>query len=345
MIRQHIVSGLMVFCTLLAAFWLVMSWSSRRSYDSFTLTPEKMATFHPALEGWDVRALPITRDDLIDANIAAYSLVRDSSSPVINNRQPIPNNRFLVRLVHGYNMPMCMKMKYYTVEKILDYKVRPVADPKLRSAFRNAKTINDGTGEKREENSIEQKNAKDAKGEELGSAGGGEEHSSLRSSRTSVQNPILFTSVPAGYPLPIQLWRLTSSVGTVSIWATTMIQSDDFSPTEDDICSMAFPRIDIPDDPNWVPRGLAWDDLRHPKAAFMRWFRSRWDGARWDVLTFLRLRRPVRTSEELLSYVTLIEVVAENNTNAIDIRELLEAHGTMLKELQGWRNSGESVAK
>jgi hypothetical protein len=124
-----------------------------------------------------------------------------------------------------------------------------------------------------------------------------------------------------------------------------MIQSDDFSPTEDDICSMAFPRIDIPDDPNWVPRGLAWDDLRHPEAAFMRWFRSRWDGARWDVLTFLRLRRPVRTSEELLSYVTLIEVVAENNTNAIDIRELLEAHGTMLKELQGWRNSGESVAK
>jgi hypothetical protein len=302
MIRQHIVSGLMVFCTLLAAFWLVMSWSSRRSYDSFTLTPEKMATFHPALEGWDVRALPITRDDLIDANIAAYSLVRDSSSSVINNRQPIPNNRFLVRLVHGYNMPMCMKMKYYTVEKILDYKVRPVADPKLRSAFRNAKTIYDGTGE-------------------------------------------LFTSVPEGYPLPIQLWRLTSSVGTVSIWATTMIQSDDFSPTEDDICSMAFPRIDIPDDPNWVPRGLAWDDLRHPKAAFMRWFRSRWDGARWDVLTFLRLRRPVRTSEELLSYVTLIEVVAENNTNAIDIRELLEAHGTMLKELQGWRNSGESVAK
>jgi hypothetical protein len=251
-----------------------------------------MATFQPALEGWIVRTLPITRDDLIDANIAAYSLVRDYSSSVTNNRQPITNNPYLTRLVHGYNMPMCMKMKYYTVEKILDNRVRPISDPKLHSAFHSAPQ----------------------------------------------QLSTITTQQLASRELPFQLWRLTSSVGTVSIWVTTMIRADDFSPTMEDICSMVFPRIEIPDDPHWIPRGLGMEDLKHPGVAFNLWYHSRWDGSRWDVLTFMGLRRPARTSEELLSYVTRIDGLPDNDAISADIQTLLNIHIMMLKELQGWRN-------
>jgi hypothetical protein len=324
-IQKYLMPGLLVICTLLVAFWQVMSWVSRRPYESFALTPESMVSCQPALEGWVVRALPITRDKLVDANIASYSVAQDSSSS--------PNNHFLVRLVHGYNMPMCMKMKYYTVEKILDNLVITVSDPKLQSAFRVQKP------HAGEEKSIEQKHAKDAKEENGVSAGGGEENPSLRTSRASVQNP---DSVPE---LPFQLWRVTSSVGTVSIWVTTMIRADDFSPTTEDICSMVFPRIEIPDDPHWVPRGLGIDDLKHPVVSFSRWYHSRWDGARWDVMTFLKLRQPARTSEEYLSYITRMDGLPDNVVSREDVQTLLKIHRMMLNELQGWRNGSGGVIK
>lgn len=115
-----------------------------------------------------------------------------------------------------------------------------------------------------------------------------------------------------------------------------MIRSGNFEPTQTDICTMAFPRIDIPDDPNWIPRGLAFDDVKHPGAAFSRWFHSRWDGARWDVLTFLRLRKPARTSGELLSYVSIMERGADAGLeNGLD--ELLTVHEGMLAEFRNWR--------
>ena len=124
-----------------------------------------------------------------------------------------------------------------------------------------------------------------------------------------------------------------------------MIRADDFSPTTEDICSMVFPRIEIPDDPHWVPRGLGMDDLKHPGAAFDRWYHSRWDGARWDVLTFLGLRRPARTSEELLSYVSRTDGLPDNVAHSEDIETLLKLHMMMLKELQAWRKSSGEVEK
>ena len=291
-LQKYFVPGLLVFGTLFLAFWMVMAKVNRREGVSFDLTPEAFVNFHPAIEGWITDTMPVTRDSYIDANIAAYSLVRDYSSSVTDNRQPITNNHYLIRLVHGYNMPMCMKLKYYTVEKIQDYKVRSVSDPKLQSAYR-----------------------------------------SLPSTTQQLSN--LTTILPT--ELPYQLWRLTSSVGTVSIWVTTMIRSDDFSATSEDICSMAFPRVDVPDDPGWVPRGFGLEELKHPVATFRRWYLHRWNGARWDVLTFLGLRRSVGASNELLSYITKIEDLPSGGPRDADIQDLLEIHATMLKDLQAWR--------
>jgi hypothetical protein len=138
----------------------------------------------------------------------------------------------------------------------------------------------------------------------------------------------------------MQLWRVTGSSGEASIWVTTMVRAGDFEPTDVDICSMAFPRVDIPDDPRWIPQGFTWSDLRHPFRSLRRWASTRWNASRTDVLTFLRLRQPAWASEELLSSVTRSttpSVVPENEASLI--RQLMEAHSGMLAGLREWKGS------
>jgi hypothetical protein len=312
---------------------------------------------------------------LAEPNIASYSVVRDSSQTI--NHAP-PPARFLIRLVHGYNMPMCMKMKYYTVEKIQDHKVQVATDPKLHLAYRmlvqdgkdlttkpTKNTKEDGEGltmkgaegdRETEERNYETRekhekgvgtqedwkrgegiNHKARKGHDGEEGRGAQALSDLGGKRDSL--------VPSSYTNPVQLWRLTSSVGTVSIWATTMIRSGDFEPTINDICTMAFPRVDLPDDPNWVPRGVTKESLKTPIASVKRWFRGRWDASRWDLLTFLKLRKPVWPSEEILSYVSILEDMPSSEIRADDVRQLLKIHEAMLKEMQAWRKSGGGMKR
>jgi hypothetical protein len=286
-IRSSLVSILLVSGCLLLAVWLVLAERSARPGKGYALTTRDLAGFQPVIAGWAVRVKSIDAENPTDPNIMGMELAGENASG-----GPAP--RFFVRLVHGYNMPMCMKIKYYTVEKIQDSGIRAVTDPKLQSAF-----------------------------------------------LSSLQQPNSLTTQQQPSPgLPLQLWRLTSGAGTVSLWVTTMIRAGDFAPTREDICSMAFPRVETPDDPNWVPRGLTREDLKHPVGSFQRWWRSRWDGARWDVLTFLRLRRPVSGSEELLSYVTRSVVPDVTPANeAVVLQDLLATHASVLRQLQQWRKT------
>lgn len=278
-IRSTLVSSLLVGGCLLLAVWLVMAERSARPRKGYAFRASDIADFQPEIPGWAIRAKSIDAENPTDPNIMALELLGESASGG-------PTPRFFIRLVHGYNMPMCMKIKYYTVEKIQEHGIRSVLDPKLQSAFR-----------------------------------------ALSSSTQQLSD--------LTRALPIQLWRLTSSAGTVSLWVTTMIRAGDFTPTQEDICSMAFPRVETPDDPNWVPRGFRVEDLRHPGEGIQRWWRSRWDGSRWDWLTFLRLRKPVFGSEELLSYVTrsVAPDVTRANEAAI-LKDLLTTHAAVLSQLQ-----------
>ena len=281
-----------MFCTLLTAVWIVRAQFSSKPFKPFELTAAEFIGFQPSVSDWFIQALPVSSSDPSEPNIAAYS-IRPQSTAV-----------YLVRLVHGYNMPMCMKLKYYTIEKIQDHKVREITDPKLQSVFRVAASFGEKRGDRK-------------------SLGAGK-----------IDN----LPIPFSYPFPVQLWRLTSSAGTVTIWATSMIRSGDFVPTEEDICGMAFPRVDISGDPGWIPQGFGWEDVRHPTVSFKRRFHSRWDGARWDLLTLLRLRGPSWASEELLSYITRSEapdVTPENESTVT--QELLLTHAAMLNELGHWR--------
>lgn len=255
--------GLLAGCTLLVAFWIVASRRHEQPFKPFNLTYADFAGYCPAVTGAHVNSVAWTTHDPAEPNIAAFGVVRD---------KPKDPASLLVRLVHGYNMPMCMKIKGYTVEELARLPGRPV--------------------------------------------------------------------------IPVQTWRVTSSAGEVSIWATTMIKSEDFSVTTVAVTSMAFPRVDVPDDPNWVPQGFSKEDLHHPVQSFTAWARARWNASRTDILTFLRLKQPAWASEELVTYVTrsLAPPVTPEREPEM-IYQVVMTHTEMLKQLQAWRREHRSGGK
>ena len=258
--KKYLLPLLLVACTLVVAFWQIMARRSAQPFRPFDLTASDFAGFAPAMPGWAVQTLAIATNDPAEPNILALQVTR-ASMPA--GAWP-PS--YLVRLVHGYNMPMCMKIKGYSVNALAD----------LRKG---------------------------------------------------------------GAAVPLQVWRVVGSAGEREVWATTMIRAGRFEPTDVDIGSMAFPRVDVPDDPRWVPQGVTWDDVRHPVASIRRWARARWNASRTDVLTFLRLRQPAWASEELLSYVTrpLATVPASGVPDATVTQELAEVHAAVLRELVKWK--------
>jgi len=270
--KRHVVPGLLVACTLVLAFWIVASQHTARPFKPFNLTHADFAGYCPALEGAVIQPAVMTAVDPAEPNIAAFGVMREGG------RDP---GRIVVRLVHGYNMPMCMKIKGYTVE--------PVGGEKARSPN--------------------------------------------NSTTQQLDNPSF-------QGIPIQLWRVTSSAGDVELWATTMIRSENFSVTPEEVTSMAFPRVDIPDDPNWVPRGFTAEDLKHPVKSVRLWLRARWNASRTDLLTFLRLRQPAWASDELLTYVShSLPPSVSPEREPLVIRQMVSTHIAMLKELQKWRRT------
>ena len=116
-------------------------------------------------------------------------------------------------------------------------------------------------------------------------------------------------------------------MGDVSIWVTIMLRAGDMSATDTDIRSLQFPRVGIPDEPDWVPRGLSWRSLRHPLG----------NGSRHDVLTFLHLRQPVWASDELLSFVVrTVDPPVPPADEASAVQELVAVQQRLLRDLQAW---------
>jgi len=283
--KKYLVPGLLATCTLLVAFWIVASQRNARPFKPFNLTYTDFKGYCPALEGAVVRPISVTTHDPAEPNIASFGVQRGTGTE---------SALLGVRLVHGYNMPMCMKIKGYTVEPLFAGVVELLSGRVVE---------------------------------------GGKEGNSTHLTTQQLNNSPHIS-------MPGQIWRVTSGSGEVGIWVTTMIHSEDFSVTQEDVTSMAFPRVDVPDDPNWTPRGLTSQDLKHPLQSLHLWFRARWNGSRTDPLTFLRLRQPAWASEELLTYVSRSlppSVTREREPEVI--RQVIATHTAMLKELQTWRRT------
>lgn len=261
--KHKLAPWLFLSCSLLVAAWIVLAHRSSQPFKPFTLTAADFASFAPRVNGWNLTSLPISSIDPAEPNIVLLSATRTPPGPTgLSSRTAA-----LIRLVHGYNMPMCMKIKGFTVSPLTDI-TRP-------------------------------------------------------------------TGIPGAPAVRIQAWRLTSSTGETSVWLTSMIRAGDFSPTTGNICDMAFPRIDMPDDPRWVPSGFTRADLRHPITAARRWFRARWNSSRTDLLTFLRLKQPAWASDEQLSYITIGKPSSAPDTDHT-LKELHDLHIAVLDAFQAW---------
>ena len=282
--RESIIAAILVLCTLLVAFWQVMAFRSRRPWVPFTLTAADFASGELAPPGWDVRRRAVSSSPT-DPNIIMYEMRRrpspDDPPPDAGGRNGYRRDPVLARLVHGYNMPDCMRIKHYGVVLLADTHGSP--DDRRRAMPLL------GTGEagraRREGHALETDECR------------------------------------------LQFWRLTSSVGDVSIWVTSMLRAGDMLATPRDVRSMPFPRVGIPDDPDWMPEGVTWEGLRHPIVNLRKAMRAKWNNSRCDWRVFLGLKQPPWASDEILTLVSVSaggSVARETETQVA--RHVLDAH-------------------
>lgn len=258
-----IVAGL-----LLVTVWMVLAAFHRRPFQRFSVTPADFTAFAPTSAHWRIRSVQLDPDEPGALNLMAVQL---------HDRD---GRRAIVRLVHGYNMPMCMRIKGFRVEPL--------------------KGGGSGMGGK----------------EGAGNSGfrvQGSGHSS---------NTLL------------QVWRLVSTSGAKTIWVTRMLRAPDLSDTGIDVCGLAFPRIGVADDPQWRPRGIGWETLRHPLRWLKETVRSAWNTARCDLLVFLRLKQPAWASDELFTLVASDELALERGAENEAAMIVISAQSEILDQLR-----------
>ena len=278
---QRWVAGVLLVCVAVVVFWQVMASRSRSPLRPFELTAEDLRAFDLRSGEWSSRRLPVNSTPT-EPNVLAYALERKG----VGDGSLAPFARFpiRIRLLHGYNMCDCMRMKGYRVDLLADTRRELGAAP------------------------------------DAGSNG--------RAAAAGV--------VPEGHQA--QIWRLTSETGDVGLNISGMLRAGDFAETGIDMRSMAFPRIGVPDEPGWLPQGLRLSSLKHPIRNFGLLLRAKWNNARCDLATFLRLKQPAWASEELMTL--LVESQSPSAVSADEpaaLREVTAAYLYVQRELQSWR--------
>lgn len=120
--RERRVAAVLLLCLLLVAFWEIMARWSRRGFDPFALSAAQFEGFVPRPQLWHSERVPVPFSQT-EPNILAcrYSLPAAERAP--GGHAPA----VLVRLVHGFNMVDCMRLKNYTVELLEDTRDKPRA--------------------------------------------------------------------------------------------------------------------------------------------------------------------------------------------------------------------------
>jgi hypothetical protein len=273
--QKHWPAVVLIICLGIVGAWEVASKLAARKWEKFDLTRSDFQDFTPQSERWHFREKPLGENpDPRAPNILAYLM--EEKHLYRGNREI--GRDVLVRCVHGYNMPDCMRIKHY--------KVRQIGD----------------TG------------AAEIEGREVDLS---------QVSGSSVNGRI-------------QVWLLESQRGEVSVWATKMVRTATMAGTEVDVCSMAFPRIGIPDSPDWAPEGITLESLKNPIKNLKKVLRAKWNASRSDILTFLKLKQPAWASKKMLTLVGIsqgrsvgsgeVEKVSKRVVKALNIfhRELKE---------------------
>jgi len=106
-------TGVLLLCVGLVASWMLAARQASRGFDPLRLGAEDFAGFQPVSGAWEVRQVYV-KSTPTEPTITAYVL-----RPVLTGGKPeLPGGDapVLVRLVHGYNMVDCMRIKQYGVD-------------------------------------------------------------------------------------------------------------------------------------------------------------------------------------------------------------------------------------
>jgi hypothetical protein len=120
--RQHLTAAVLVASALLIAFWQIMAHRSARPWEPFELTAADFEVFQLSVQDWDVERKPPGNDPLQPDILVLRLTPRDTSA---TGAAALPVQ---VRLMHGYNMCDCMRIKGYTVDLVADAR-RPEVGP------------------------------------------------------------------------------------------------------------------------------------------------------------------------------------------------------------------------
>jgi len=121
--REWGVAILLVLCVALVAFWEVTSRLAARPFDDLRLSAEDFADFRPAAPSWRLLLVHVKATPT-EPTVIAYE---------VRHRTEGAGEPVLVRLVHGYNMVDCMRIKQYRVELLADRR-RPAPGAPAASA-------------------------------------------------------------------------------------------------------------------------------------------------------------------------------------------------------------------
>jgi len=268
--RGRAVAFILIACMLVVMLWAGFAALHRRPFAPFSETAAVYAGFAPTSSVGQVRQIEMDPDEPGALNIMAAAITAAG--------QP----RSIVRLTHGYNMPMCMRIKHYKVEAI--------------------------------------------------------EYISGKDPGYRLQVTGHITQVDTNSPPPlIQAWRLTSPTGAKAIWLTRILRSADLSDTGVDVCDLPFPRVGIPDAPDWNPKGIGWETLRNPWRWFRLTLRSAWNSARCDLAVFLRLKQPPWASDEVLTMVASSDFSKDISDEMALVCELALIQQSILKQARDFR--------
>jgi len=115
--RREAAAVALILCASIVAFWQIMAARSRRGFEAFELTAADFESFSPRSREWSVQKLPPSPSP-IEPNILVFD-IRPHDPDGMGAGSP-PRVPVAVRLVHGYNMVDCMRIKHYEVELLAD---------------------------------------------------------------------------------------------------------------------------------------------------------------------------------------------------------------------------------
>jgi hypothetical protein len=115
--QERLVAIALLCCVGTVAFWLIASQYASRGFEPLRLGQGDFEGFLPLSDSWQSR-LVYVKSTPTEPTITAYEL-----RPVIQGGAPVEpggDAPVLVRIVHGYNMVDCMRIKHYGVDLLGD---------------------------------------------------------------------------------------------------------------------------------------------------------------------------------------------------------------------------------